>query len=514
MISWEKVIGCFKESSHRIINTVDLSQEYWNQKSLYKGMTADDETVLYLVHSSVMPFVTFKNNVAVIVLEDKGQVYEEHILGLTGNTLFVNEPQDVSKGIIALDAEFQIQFKIGYIMQKLLEVVSRDGGIQRIIEMISEFFQEPIALLDTTFRFIARSETYKPLSGKSRFSDDVHYGIGYNRTMLEYFRSRGLLEKMMHTMTSFRFKVQDEENAYYMPVIVNKIKVAYLIIYSNKQETNLEEYYLEYLPLFSKMISIELAKRNFYLFNKGTYFNYIFNSILSGEMTDVEDIRMRLQIHGYELREYMYLIEIDSKADRGKEIEKNRVAESIRRTFRNGFYVFIDGRIFFLISRFKGEIPNMNEIDTWRMSLKSQNLIGAMTGPFKDFSEIHKHMKEVGMVLEAILQNQDAENMYTFDEYQTKGMISYLKKEEYDLFLYRPVLELIQYDDSHGTELVATLKEYLKHPKDIAAICDMLCIHKNTLYKRLDKIDMIMQCDYRNGYEIMKIELTLELLKK
>ena len=93
-------------------------------------------------------------------------------------------------------------------------------------------------------------------------------------------------------------------------------------------------------------------------------------------------------------------------------------------------------------------------------------------------------------------------------------MISYLKQEDISLFLYKPVLDLIAYDERHGTELVETLKEYLKYPKEIALICDALCIHKNTLYKRLDRIDSIMNCDYRNGTEIMKIELTLEMLGK
>lgn len=346
MISWKKVVECFHDSEYSVIKQENCDQEYWNQKTLYEGMTADDETVIYIVPSGILSRVGFANNVAVIILYDKEcdlQLIQQHV----GNMIVVNEDKNVPRGIIALDLQFQSQFKIGYIMQKLLEFVSKDKGIQEIVEIISGFFREPIALLDTTFRFIARSQTYKPISGKSIFSDEAHYGEGYNKAMLDFFRKSGRLEQLIHANTPFCFKITDEESAYYVPVIVNKIKVAYLIIYSNKPGNTLEEYYLEYLPLFAQMVSIELAKDNFYLFNKGSYFNHIFSMILSDENVDVEDVRMRLQIYDYYLRENMYLIEIDPTAYESHNPKKDKIASSIHHIFKNSFYVFKDNRIYF-----------------------------------------------------------------------------------------------------------------------------------------------------------------------
>lgn len=513
MISWKKVVECFQNSEYKVIKQQNYNQEYWNQETLYKGMTADDETILYIVKASALPDVTLENNVAVIILNDEEanvQLIQQHM----GNMIVVKEASDVPKGVIALDLQFRIQFKIGYVMQKLLDCVSKDEGIQEVIEIISNFFKEPVAVLDTTFRFIARSQTYKPLEGKTIFSDAAHYGDGYNKRMLEYFRKKGLLEKLIHSNDPFSFNLADEENAYYMPVIVNRIKVAYLIVYSNKKGNFLEEYYFEYLPLFAQMVSIELAKNNFYLFNKGSYFNYIFSLILSNEKVDVEDIRMRLQVYDYYLRENMYLIEIKSEVQDANPSHKDKIASSIRNLFKNSFYVFKEDKIYFLISRFKEELISKEEMDLWEMSLESQNLIGAITGPFTDFKNIQQHMKEVRMVLDAAIRGKEKKHMYSFEEYQTKAMLTYIQKEDLNMFLYKPVLKLIDYDERHNTELVNTLKEYLKHPREIGAICDRLCIHKNTLYKRLDKIDSVMECDYRNGHEIMKIELTLEMLQR
>lgn len=167
-----------------------------------------------------------------------------------------------------------------------------------------------------------------------------------------------------------------------------------------------------------------------------------------------------------------------------------------------------------MISRSKKDLVTKEEVKKWDVILRSQKLIAAFTGPFLDLKNMKKHLKEVELVLDVARQKQTEESIFSFEEYQIPAMISALKKEEnLDIFLYRPVLELIEYDKQNGTVLVQTLQEFLRHPKNISEICEVLCIHKNTLYKRLDKIESIMKCDYRNGTIIMKIELTFEMLK-
>ena len=105
--------------------------------------------------------------------------------------------------------------------------------------------------------------------------------------------------------------------------------------------------------------------------------------------------------------------------------------------------------------------------------------------------------------------------IYIFDDYQIYAASKYLLEAgKSELVLYPPLMKLIEYDKKHKTNLTETLQEYLVNPKKPLEVCDKLFIHKNTLYKRLDRIDSIMNCDYRNGTEIMKIELTLEMLGK
>ncbi len=510
MITWENVLACFVESRHEVLRTVDKQQEYWNEKTLYSGMIADDDTILYVVNASCMKQVEFSNRVAVIILKDSPLDISE-IPDSVGNAICISDPPEMPTGLIRLNAKFQDQFKVGYILSILQSAIVSNVGIQKIVEIIAQFFREPVSLLDMSFRFIAKSQSYKPDNSKSLFPE-THDDVGFDRKMLDWLKKEGVLEKLIHSNSTVSYTVASEKS-HFIPIIISNIKVAYLILYTNNPEQSISKQYEQFFPMLSNMLSIEMAKDNFYLFNKGNYYNYIFSLILSDQEADVEDIRMRLQIYDYQLRENMYLIEIDTIQNRNIAKHKDQIADSIRKTFRNSFYIVKAEKIYFLVSRNNHERITPEEISKWEMTLKGQKLIAAITGPFSNFKNMQEHLREVELVLEAAKKMNTDKSIFTFEEYQVKAMITALQKNgDISTFLYKPVMDLLEYDKKHGTELVWTLKEFLKHPKEIGEICETLCIHKNTLYKRLDKIDSIMGCDYRSGEIIMRIELTMEIL--
>lgn len=160
MISWNDVLECFTESDYEVLQTVDEKQEYWNQSTLYKNMTADDKDILYFVYSGCISQITFENQASVIILEneEEGRTIPEG----AGNVLYVKEPVTEPCGIIRLNEKFQNQFKMGQMLSFLQEAIVKDAGIQNIIEIISQFFEQPVSLLDTTFCFLAKSQSYKP----------------------------------------------------------------------------------------------------------------------------------------------------------------------------------------------------------------------------------------------------------------------------------------------------------------------------------------------------------------
>lgn len=513
MLTWNDVVRCFPKSEASVLRAPDKTQEYWSQSALFGTMTANDPGILYTTFTSAMAGCRAENGVALIIFADAEFDVAEWIANQdVGNVLLVNTGFQTSKGIAEMNELFQEQFRVGRVLSRLQDAVVADRGVQVLVDIIADFFRTPVGLMDGAFRFLAKSDAY-PLREEQADYPELIHGNAISEETLAQLRSEGMLDDLIRQRSTFS-KTAINETAYFTPIYIANIKAAFLILSFSKDVPKLPQGYDNYLELMANMISIELSKNNYFLFNKGNYFNYIFSMILSGEV-GIDDVRTRLAANGHILQEWMYLIEVDTTPLQENLRLKERVAEMLRGIIPNSFYVYQEEKLYFLLSRDHRTPLTDREIENWKHFLQVQKLSLALTGPFTDFSNMREHTRRTDLLLRYNRTREVPEPVLIYEENQMRAMLALLsQQEDLRLFYYQPVVDLCSYDEAHGTELVKTLKEYLHHPKDIGTICDALHIHKNTLYKRLDKIDQIMDCDFRDGEIIMRIELTLEMMKR
>ncbi len=70
--------------------------------------------------------------------------------------------------------------------------------------------------------------------------------------------------------------------------------------------------------------------------------------------------------------------------------------------------------------------------------------------------------------------------------------------------LLKPIIE---YDEKHDSDLVKTLKLYLKNNGSIGKVSEEMFIHKNTILYRMGKIKELLSCDLEDGDERLKYYL-------
>lgn len=76
---------------------------------------------------------------------------------------------------------------------------------------------------------------------------------------------------------------------------------------------------------------------------------------------------------------------------------------------------------------------------------------------------------------------------------------------------YRTLIaRLAAYDEKHGAHLVKTLEVYLDHLADIRQAAQVLFIHRNSLYQRLEKISQLCQVDLKDSLTIVNLYLALK----
>ena len=194
---------------------------------------------------------------------------------------------------------------------------------------------------------------------------------------------------------------------------------------------------------------------------------------------------------------------------------ESAVPDYLRQVFHNSIYVRREHKLFFLISRNENEMIDQRELDTWNASLKADSLRGGLTGPFTDFSNMSRHCSELDLAIAVGQSNKEnkGESIVWFQQHLLDAMLVCLHERGIlESFCYPPVLKLADYDRWHRQHLVETLRAYIRSPKDIPVVCESLGVHKNTLYKRLEKIKDVMGCDISAADNVLQIQLTLKIL--
>lgn len=508
MITWKEIIEYVESEPSRVICEKNKTQELWTLHWLSAGMKGTSPACLYMLLSSEISEIDLDLSCSVIIVEDVPFSAEINC----SNCMVMPHAKSASKILGILTDVINVQFNICHVMYEIYRAIHEDKGLQEIIDIVSDFFQLPASIMDNTFRFLARSSKFVEDAKNPRVRVQKEWD-GLPEDIISLLRDTGKLKLILEAKEPVTIEVFGE-SAYFVPVYINQVKAAYLTIYETAVNKNaqLRREYMIQLPLLAMAISGEIAKNNFYMYNKAHYFTYVFSHILDSENVDPNDIRMRLQIYQYELREYMYLLYLELPYDTVTKKQRVTIADSLRKIFLNSIYIIRDNTLFFLVSR--NEAITDYELRKWDSYLQSENLKAGFTGPFMDFQKMEEIKKEVHMALDAGKSRNPQCALYRFSDYQIDAMLEQMEQRTgLNAFLYDPLLRVLQYDEIHKTELAKTLRLYLQNPKEIQTICDQLYIHKNTLYKRLDKIRSIMKTDFVSAEEIMRIQLTFHMLK-
>ena len=80
-------------------------------------------------------------------------------------------------------------------------------------------------------------------------------------------------------------------------------------------------------------------------------------------------------------------------------------------------------------------------------------------------------------------------------------------------FCHPAVIQLINFDKQNGTDLLDTLKNYLYYTNSPNEAAKALCIHRNTLFYRINKIKDMTEISLNNAEEISTLYFSIRLLE-
>lgn len=101
-----------------------------------------------------------------------------------------------------------------------------------------------------------------------------------------------------------------------------------------ESEHPFREYDPDFFHRFCKLVSMELQKNSAYSRNKGVMYSYFLADLLKNPRQNVSDIKERLKILGYSLKETFYIVAIPPVSHSFSDLKLEVILEHLKQILR------------------------------------------------------------------------------------------------------------------------------------------------------------------------------------
>lgn len=471
---------------------------------------------LYFIRSDVPARFTFPEGLSFAVLRFNDVLPPEEFR--TGAKLVIVAENEAAftgfykrcRDVLSIDAE------MNHALLHLTKMVSKNRTFKDIVKYIALVYNSTVSIVDNAYSVLAYADPAD--------SPPVRLNNEYTRSWLDMSAV-----KVLNQIDFLTPKIKAPEWKYFsIPETdptntIGYLRNNYCVIYINGNpaaslsvfdDFDIDDYKLKYMEAISYVLSSYMQKQEFYQLNRGAYFNHLMSIIISDLSFDPDVMQTRLALSGYKLEEYKYMIAVE-RIDNGDEnAQLDSLALYLKNLFPNSIYIILKNKLIFLMSLKK--MMSMEEFMGMEQFLRSVDVRVGVSNPFTELKSVQTFIDEANEALEIGQQINSEHNIFLFENYGefsvAKNLVESTTRSP-EMYLYPPLMALIDYDKKNGSSLVETLREYLRDSKNPKAVYERLYIHKNTLYYRLDKIKQIMGVNYEAADVHMKINLTFAILE-
>jgi len=480
-----------------------------NIRILTENQTHFEESVLYLTSTGLMPDAKSNHNFILFCygMEIDFSLYEESAF-----TVAYFGP-DISQAELfntTLENLTELQ-AITAGMHILVNALFSGNGLQYLVDTASHIFGNPIYVVDLRNKYLAISAGIIPDNDLFREESESGY----------------ISEKGIHSIRANRLdeKVRRGESAYYFvndlvhmgmlvdAVYIQDVEVGHVMMMES--EHPFREFDSDFFHRFCKLISMELQKNPAYSRNKGVIYSYFLTDLLKNPRQNVSDIKDRLKVLGYNLKETFYILAIPPVSHSFSDLKLEVILEHLKQIFGGSIYVIYEDTIVFLISRAMDQ--NLSEYEISQLSgyLSANRLKAGISNFFQHLEDTRRFYQQAIDSVHLGLKLKDSAPIYYYSDYYLYQMLEIYEKEDSKIrFLIHPgLMKLYLYDQEKNTDFMITLIEYLKQPGQPAKIAENLHVHKNTLLYRMGKIKEITNCDFIEGEDFMNFNFSVRIMR-
>lgn len=493
-----RIFGCKK-------NNCDML----NIRILTEGQSHFEESILYLTSTALMPDA------------DNGHVFT---LFCYGEETDFDRYQESTFTVVYFGADIPQAELFNTTLENLTELqeitagmhilsnaLFSGNGLQHLVDTASHLFGNPVYVVDLQNKYLAMSAGIIP--DDDFFREESASGY-ISEKGIRSIRANRLDEKVRRGDCAYYFVNELVGKGMLVDAVhIQDVEVGHVMMLES--EHPFREYDPDFFHRFCKLVSMELQKNSAYSRNKGVMYSYFLADLLNNPKQNVSDIKERLKVLGYRLKETFYIVAIPPVGHGFSDLKLEVILEHLKQIFGGSIYVIYEDTIVFLISRAMNQNLSEYEISQLSEYLLANRLKAGISNFFQNLEDTHRFYRQAIDSVHLGLRLKDPDPIYYYSDYYLYQMLELYEKQDSEIrFLIHPgLMKLYLYDREKNTDFMVTLREYLTQPGQPAKIAENLHVHKNTLLYRMGKIKEITDCDFIEGEDFMNFNLSVRIMR-
>lgn len=416
--------------------------------------------------------------------------------------------------IYILLSKFLLETQELYIKKySILSSINNDYDINKILDIAENYLNNPIFILDTSYKILGFSKYATLIDGSINNYNDNYYLVS---EIVEDMKKDNCMDSIYNSNKAF-FHFTKEE-LIFCGIKVSNVTTAYICVL--KQLRSFEDSDLSLVDTLSKTLSTQIQKDNSFINSSGLEEEYYLIDLLENKINNLNYLKERLSQTDFKIKENLFLLSIPFKQiykDYRHNFGLKQLISSAKNILGNSITTYTDNKIVFLVSKDSEELFSLTQKVEFLKFLMLNNLKCGVSMPFKNILETKEFFKQSLSTLDIASQLKDMDYIFYFENYLEYYWFNLHSNPSYKISLHNlihPYIKKIMINDKiHNTDLLKTLTAYLDSNRNSNIASKSLSIHNSTFFYRFHKIETLLNVSLTDSNILFKLELSLKLLK-
>lgn len=493
----------------------DPEADVYSMAFLTPATEALREDILYFGDTTLLANITLPESPNLLLY---GSGIDE-LMGLpaSSNAVFLSADSDSFTCYNALQAYFLEDQAQTVIIRRMLQAHFSNRGLQYLIEEAALALENPIVVVDNTYRYIAyhlanlegsNSQLERAITDELRNEELVE-------EVITYIHEEGIDRQIAKSAEPL---VRDNTilgtNTMTAAVMVNNVCVAHVMMLEHGRAfTSIDRVCFARLAEF---VGQELQKSEIWNPSTGELGAAFLANLLNDRDPSEKMTLRRIKALDFHPKKYLQVLCLHATGEGLGQLQVEHIAGQLKPLLHHSLYTRFHQQLVVLISRDDDDGLYGYSEQLVREVCSLNDITCGVSNVFDHIVQTRSAYNQARRAVRYGERTNAAFNdhrLFLYRDYSYMHALDLVDRRTNLLAICHPSLQQLRaYDDAHGGELMDTLFCYLQVAESTARAAKMLMLHKNTLLYRLNRIKQILGCDLTSGEDLFQLQMGFRIL--